>query len=302
MAPNNGNKAKLKGIVMAGGAGTRLYPATRAISKQLMPVYDKPMVYYPITTLMLAGIRDILIISTPRQLPVFQYLLGDGSQWGLNFSYAEQKEPRGLADAFIVGRKFIGKDNVAMILGDNLFYGQGLNDIVKNAADKKEGATVFAYRVSDPERYGVVKFDKKSGAPVEITEKPKRASSNWAITGLYFYDNQVCDIAAGLQPSARGELEVTDIIRHYLEQKQLDVFQFGRGFAWLDTGTHESLDNAAEFVRIVEQRQGLKIGCPEEIAHTLGYIDAAQVLALAAEMGKTPYGDYLLRLVEESGE
>lgn len=299
MAPNGGN-GKLKGIILAGGTGTRLYPATRAISKQLMPVYDKPMIYYPITTLMLAGIRDYLIITTPSQRPIFENLLGDGADWGLHFQYAEQDEPRGLADAFIVGRAFIGKDNVAMILGDNLFYGQGLNDIVKRATKKKHGATVFAYRVSDPERYGVIKFDKSGDIPVEFIEKPKRAPSNWAVTGLYFYDHHVCDIAAALKPSPRGEIEITDINRHYLERKTIDVVKFGRGFAWLDTGTHESLDNAAEFVRIVEQRQGLKIGCPEEIAYTLGYIEAGQVLKIASGMSNTPYGDYLRRLVESS--
>lgn len=297
MAPNGGN-GKWKGIILAGGSGTRLYPATRAISKQLMPVYDKPMIYYPITTLMLAGIKDYLIITSPTQRHIFENLLGDGSAWGLRFSYAEQEEPRGLADAFIVGREFIGKDNVAMILGDNLFYGQGLNEIVKRAAKKKGGATVFAYRVSDPERYGVIKFDKTGEEPIEFIEKPKRAPSNWAVTGLYFYDNEVCDIAASLKPSSRGEIEITDINRHYLENKSIEVVKFGRGFAWLDTGTHESLDNAAEFVRIVEQRQGLKIGCPEEIAYTLGYIDGDHVLKIAASMNNTPYGGYLRRLVE----
>jgi glucose-1-phosphate thymidylyltransferase len=293
-----GQKAKkLKGIILAGGTGTRLFPATRAVSKQLMPVYDKPMIYYPLTTLMLAGIREILIITTPQQQFLFKDLLGDGSALGLDLSYATQAEPNGLADAFIIGRKFIGKDNVAMILGDNLFYGQGLDEVVRTAARRTEGATIFAYRVSDPERYGVIKFNK-AGEAIEFIEKPKRAPSNWAITGLYFYDNQVCDIAADVKPSARGELEITDINQRYLELKQITVQRFGRGYAWLDTGTHESLDNAAEFVRIVEQRQGLKIGCPEEIAYTLGYINDAQVMAIAGTMSNTPYGQYLLRLVE----
>lgn len=290
--------SKLKGIILAGGTGTRLFPATRAVSKQLLPVYDKPMIYYPIATLMLAEIRDFLIITTPSQGAMFQELLGDGSAWGLNFTYAAQPEPRGLADAFIIGRSFIGKDNVAMILGDNLFYGQGLDVMVKRAAKRKQGATIFAYRVSDPERYGVIKFDRSGETPIEFIEKPKRPPSNWAITGLYFYDHHVCDVAAELKPSARGEIEITDINRHYLEYKNIDVVKFGRGFAWLDTGTHESLDNAAEFVRIVEQRQDLKIGCPEEIAYTLGYISADAVLKIAAGMANTPYGQYLRRLVE----
>lgn len=295
MAAPNGSK--LKGIILAAGTGTRLYPATRAISKQLMPVYDKPMVYYPLTTLMLAGIRDILLVTTPLHLPLFQHLLGDGAAFGISISYAAQAEPRGLADAFIIGRDFIGTSNVAMILGDNLFYGQGLDEVVRNAAARRRGASIFAYRVSDPERYGVVTFDK-NGAPVELVEKPKRPLSNWAVTGLYFYDNQVCDIAATVQPSIRGELEITDINRHYLQHKQINVHKFGRGYAWLDTGTHESLDNAAEFVRIVEQRQGLKIGCPEEIAYTLGYVSGDHVAAIGHSMGNTPYGQYLLRLVE----
>lgn len=289
--------SKLKGIILAGGTGSRLFPATLAVSKQLMPVYDKPMIYYPLTTLMLAGIREILVIATKLHLPLFKQLLGDGAQLGLSLSYAVQDEPNGLAEAFIIGRKFIGKDNVAMILGDNLFYGQGLDGVVRAAAARPTGATIFAYRVSDPERYGVIKFNK-AHEPVEFIEKPKRAPSNWAITGLYFYDNQVCDIAAAVKPSARGELEITDINQHYLTQKQITVQRFGRGYAWLDTGTHESLDDASEFVRIVEERQGLKIGCPEEIAYTLGYISAEQVLATADTMRNTPYGQYLARLVE----
>jgi glucose-1-phosphate thymidylyltransferase len=287
----------MKGIILAGGNGTRLYPATKAISKQLMPVYDKPMVYYPISTMILAGIRDLLLISTPRDLPMFKYLLGDGSQWGINFTYAEQDQPRGLADAFRVGKKFIGDSNVAMILGDNIYYGQGLGEMVRSAATKKTGATVFGYRVSDPQRYGVISYNKKK-EPIDIIEKPKTPASNWVITGLYFYDNGVVDVAASLKPSQRGELEITDVNRHYLNEKKLDVMQLGRGYAWLDTGTHESLDNAAEFVRIVEQRQGLKIGCPEEIALAMGYINNEQVLKAAAEMGKTSYGEYLRRLAE----
>ena len=297
MAPTQPSKQKLKGIILAGGTGSRLFPATRAISKQLMPVYDKPMVYYPLSTLMLAGIRDILIITTKLHMPLFKQLLGDGGDLGLHLSYAVQDEPRGLAEAFIIGRKFIGRDRVAMVLGDNLFYGQGLDTMVRTAAARESGATIFAYRVSDPERYGVIKFSK-AGEPLELVEKPKRAPSNWAVTGLYFYDNQICDIAAAVQPSERGELEITSINQHYLAMKQMTVQRFGRGFAWLDTGTHESLDDASEFVRIVEERQGLKIGCPEEIAYRLGYITAEQVLAVAHTMPTTPYGQYLIRFLE----
>jgi len=286
-----------KGIILAGGSGTRLYPATRAISKQLMPVYDKPMIYYSLSTIMLSGIREFLLISTPRDIPLFKGLLGDGSQWGINITYAEQKEPNGLAEAFIIGRKFIGHDNVAMILGDNLYYGQGLQDLLPLAAKKKTGATVFGYRVASPERYGVVKYDEK-GRAVDILEKPKKAPSKWAVTGLYFYDNQVVDIAKDLKPSPRGELEVTDLNRAYLQQKKLDVVRLGRGYAWLDTGTHESLSTAAEFVRIIEQRQGLKIGCPEEIAFARKYINRKQVLKLADEMGKTDYATYLRDMVD----
>ncbi|MBI1272719.1 MAG: glucose-1-phosphate thymidylyltransferase RfbA [Alphaproteobacteria bacterium] len=287
----------MKGIILAGGSGTRLYPATKAISKQLMPVYDKPMIYYPVSTMMLAGIRDIMIISTPRDVPLFQGLLGDGNQWGVNFSYAVQEQPRGLADAFIIGKKFIGGSNVAMILGDNLYYGQGLGELVKRAASRPTGATVFGYRVSDPERYGVVAYNKQR-EPIDIIEKPKNPPSNWAVTGMYFYDNNVINVAENLKPSPRGEIEITDVNKHYLAKKQLDVIQLGRGYAWLDTGTHESLDNAAEFVRIVEQRQGLKIGCPEEIAFNLDYIGTKEILKIADEMGKTGYGDYLRRLAE----
>jgi glucose-1-phosphate thymidylyltransferase len=286
-----------KAIILAGGSGTRLYPATRAISKQLMPVYDKPMIYYPLSTIMLAGIREILLISTPRDVPMFRDLLGNGNQWGLDISYAEQKAPNGLAEAFIIGKNFIGKDNVAMILGDNVYYGQGLQDILPKVAKKKSGATVFGYRVADPERYGVVLYDRK-GKPIDVLEKPKHAPSKWAVTGLYFYDNQVIDIAKTLKPSPRGELEVTDISRIYLKQKKLDIVRLGRGYAWLDTGTHESLGTAADFVRIIEQRQGLKIGCPEEIAFARKYINADQVLKMAKDMGKTEYAAYLRDLVD----
>ena len=286
-----------KAIILAGGNGTRLYPATRAISKQLMPIYDKPMIYYSLSTMMLSGIREILLISTPRDLPLFKGLLGDGKQWGLDLHYAEQPAPNGLAEAFIIGRSFVGDDNVAMILGDNLYYGQGLHFMLQRAAQKILGATVFAYRVANPERYGVVAYDKKE-RPIDIVEKPAVPPSNWAVTGLYFYDNRVLDIAKRLKPSARGELEITDINRAYLQEEALEVVRFGRGFAWLDTGTHESLANAAEFVRIIEQRQDVKIGCPEEIAYDLGYIDAEQLLRLAKACGQTDYAAYLKRLVE----
>lgn len=286
-----------KGIILAGGSGTRLYPATRAVSKQLMPIHDKPMIYYPLSTLMRTGIRDILIISTPRDLPLFRDLLGDGGQWGVTFSYAEQNAPRGLAEAFIIGRKFIGNDSVAMILGDNLYHGQSLNDLLITAAKKQAGATVFGYRVASPERYGVIAFDAK-GRPADIVEKPKEAPSPWAVTGIYFYDNQVIEIAKGLKPSARNEIEITDINRTYLRQNQLEVVKLGRGYAWLDTGTHESLADAADFVRIIEQRQGLKVGCPEEVAYQLGYINDEQILKLAAQMGATEYATYLRHLVD----
>lgn len=286
-----------KGIILAGGSGTRLYPATRAFSKQLMPIYDKPMIYYPLTTLMMSGIRDYLLISTPYDLPLFRHLLGDGSQWGIDIQYAEQKAPNGLAEAFIIGDKFIGKNNVAMILGDNLYYGYGLTNILPEVAKNKSGATIFSYRVTDPERYGVITFDKK-GNPLDIIEKPKKALSRWAVTGIYFYDNQVVEMAKSLKPSARGEIEITDINRLYLKQKQLKVVQLGRGNAWLDTGTHDSLCTASDFVRIIEQRQGLKIGCPEEIAFQRGYIDDKQVLKIAVTMGKTNYAQYLRDLVD----
>jgi len=285
-----------KGIILAGGSGSRLYPATRALSKQLMPIYDKPMVYYPLTTLMMSGIRDFLLISTPRDLPLFEGLLGDGSQWGIHIAYEEQKEPKGLAEAFILGESFIGNKNVAMILGDNLYYGHGLMTVLPKVAREKSGATIFSYRVNDPERYGVISFNKK-GDPIDIVEKPKTTISKWAVTGIYFYDNDVIAMAKSLKPSPRGELEITDINRLYLKQKRLKVVKLGRGHAWLDTGTHESLGTASEFVRIIEQRQGLKIGCPEEIAFRRGYIDAEHVLKIASSLGKTNYAEYLRDLV-----
>lgn len=293
--------ATKKAIILAGGSGTRLYPATRAISKQLMPVFDKPMIYYPLTTMMLAGISDILIISTPIDLPMFERLLGDGSQWGINLSYAEQAKPNGLAEAFIIGREFIGDDKVAMILGDNLFYGHTFEAMLKEAASQEAGASVFAYRVNNPEQYGVIDYDK-NGVPVDVVEKPEVAPSPWAVTGLYFYDNQVVDIAANLKPSPRGELEITDVNRVYLQQKQMEIMRMGRGFAWLDTGTHESLADATDFVRLVEARQNVKIACPEEVAFRQGLIDEAQVLKLADECGKTRYADYLRRLIEMEKE
>jgi len=285
-----------KGIILAGGTGTRLYPATRAVSKQLMPVHDKPMIYYPLSTLMLAGIRDILVISTPRDLPLFKDLLGDGSRWGINLSYAKQPSPDGLAQAFIIGKSFIGSDPVAMILGDNLYYGQGLAQLMRDVTKMESGAAVFGYRVANPERYGVITFDS-IGEPVDMVEKPVQPASRWVVTGLYFYDNAVVDIAHGLKPSVRGELEITDVNRAYLKQKKLKVVRLGRGYAWFDTGTHETLADATEFVRIMEQRQGLKLGCPEEIAYGLGHIKAEQVLKIAAEMGDTDYADYLHDLV-----
>ena len=288
----------MKGIILAGGAGTRLYPATLAVNKQLLPVYDKPMVYYPLSVLMLAGIRDILVISTPDHLPFHRSLLGDGSTWGISLSYIVQDKPVGLAHAFILGRQFVGNDHVALILGDNVFYGHGLSEELARAVDRREGATVFAYFVSEPSQYGVVKFDD-AGKPIEIIEKPSHFVSNWAVTGLYFYDNAVLDIAAGLQPSARGELEITDVNRCYLELGRLNVEKLGRGFAWLDTGSHDTLLEAAEFVRSIQHRQGLLVGCPEEIAFTKGFIDNAHLDRLATKYGKTAYGRYLLRLAEE---
>jgi glucose-1-phosphate thymidylyltransferase len=291
----------MKGIILAGGAGTRLHPVTLVFSKQLLPVYDKPMIYYPLSTLMLAGIREILIITTPNDRPLFEALLRDGSQFGLSLSYAVQERPRGLADAFIVGRDFVGDDNIALILGDNIFYGHGLPELMAKATARKQGATVFGYVVSDPERYGVLEIDA-AGKAVSIEEKPQQPKSNTAVTGLYFYDNQVVEIAAATRPSARGELEITDVNRAYLERGALHVELMGRGYAWLDTGTHASLIEAAHFVQIIEQRQGLRISCPEEIAFHLGLISADQLLAAAKAHDKSGYGHYLRAIYDSEAK
>jgi glucose-1-phosphate thymidylyltransferase len=288
----------MKGIILAGGSGTRLYPATLAINKQLLAVYDKPMVYYPLSVLMLAGIRDILLISTREHLPFYRHLLGDGSTWGIELTYTIQDEPIGLAHAFILGREFVCGDRVALILGDNLLYGHGLSAELADAVARADGATVFAYYVNEPSQYGVVKFDD-AGEPIDLVEKPFQFVSNWAVTGLYFYDNAVLDIAAGLRPSARGELEITDVNRRYLELRKLHVVKLGRGYAWLDTGTHDALLEAAEFVRTIQHRQGLLVGCPEEIAYVKSFITADELRGLAARYGKTAYGRYLLQLLDE---
>ncbi|MDO9073347.1 MAG: glucose-1-phosphate thymidylyltransferase RfbA [Rubrivivax sp.] len=287
-----------KGIILAGGSGTRLHPATLAISKQLLPVYDKPMVYYPLSTLMLAGMREVLVISTPQDTPRFQALLGDGSRWGMQLSYCVQPSPDGLAQAFILGRNFVGGGPSALVLGDNIYFGHDFAQLLSRADTRKSGATVFAYHVNDPERYGVVEFDANKRA-LSIEEKPKAPKSNYAVTGLYFYDEQVCDIASSIKPSARGELEITTVNAHYLNQGQLDVEIMGRGYAWLDTGTHDSLMEAGQFIATLEKRQGLKVACPEEIAYRAGWIDAAQLEALAAPMLKNSYGQYLMQVLRE---
>ena len=289
-----------KGIILAGGSGTRLHPVTRGVCKQLLPVFDKPLIYFPISTLMLAGIRDILVITTPEDQAVFRKLLGDGQQWGLNLCYAVQDEPKGLAEAFLIGRDFIGDDHCALVLGDNIFFGQSIRDDLRRAADRAVGATVFGYRVVDPERYGVVEFDRE-GQAVALEEKPAQPKSNYAVTGLYFYDNRVIDIASSIEPSGRGELEITDVNRRYLELGDLHVERLGRGYAWFDAGTHDSLLQAGEFVRTIQQRQGFQIACLEEIAYRLGHIDAGALRRLAEPLLKTEYGQYLLQVLEEQG-
>ena len=288
----------MKGIILAGGSGTRLYPVTQVVCKQLLPVYDKPMIYYPLSTLMLAGIKDILIISTPEDTPVFKRVLGDGRQYGLTLSYAVQDKPRGLADAFIVGAEFIGKERVCLILGDNIFYGNGLSELLRNAVKYEDGATVFGYYVNDPERYGVVEFDDK-GKAISIEEKPDKPKSNYAVVGLYFYNNDVVDIAKNLKPSPRGEIEITDVNREYLRRGKLNVQNMGRGYAWLDTGTHESMHEASTFVKIIEDRKGQKISCIEEIAYLMGYIDADKLRKLAEPLMKSGYGQYLIDILEK---